>query len=77
MQAPVHIRIRERTEPFRILGSDLGRGHGSGFWVDGFGVGGSRRSWRIDFEYFLLEPVLLSLFLESDESISFAGLQGD
>lgn len=75
METSVHVRVRERSEPFRVLRPDLGGGHGPGFRIDGFGISGGGRRGCVDLEDFLLGPVLLSLLFDFNQSISLAGLK--
>lgn len=74
MKTSVHVRVRERPEPFRILCPDLGRGHGCGRRVDGFGIGGRGRRRCVNLEDFMVEPVLLGLLFDCDQGISLASL---
>jgi hypothetical protein len=76
MKTSVHVRVRERSKPLWILRPDLGRSHGPGLRVNGFGIGGGGGRGSVDLEDFLVEPVLLSLLFDFNESISLAGLSG-
>ena len=74
VQATVHVRVRERSEPFRVLCSDFRGSHGPRSGIHGFGVSRSGRSGRINLKDLLVGPVLLSLFLQLDDGVSLAGL---
>lgn len=73
MQGSVHVRVRESSQPFRLLCSDFGRGKSTVLSFDVVEVGGCRGG-GISVEEVLGLPRGLSFAFELDEEVTLGGL---